>query len=310
MSVDEASECTICFEVIANDARCALPCECKIDYCMGCWDRALAAAFNSSGRAKCPTCRGAVRVDFDPEAADGRGKLVFSAADPSEGQISQTAVVNRLAGQAAPLMARLLRRHGEEHPFLRVIAHDPGAFLASRPARELRTLLQELGGDGAGCLEKGDFVERMLIYAKGAPKLAAFIAATDARSAGDETAADSSGNNNNCRRHARCVCGGRLERLSGRDRCRSATQKLFATMAQQLPPALHDAFMEQLGTRVSMVVCDLCDTQLTPQSAVYSCGTGEKTILHPTTYDVCEDCFVLFAIEGRGDEVLATQRRE
>jgi hypothetical protein len=27
-------------------------------------------------------------------------------------------------------------------------------------------------------------------------------------------------------------------------------------------------------------------------------------------YDVCEDCFVGFAVEGMGDEALATRRRE
>ena len=43
--------------------------------------------------------------------------------------------------------------------------------------------------------------------------------------------------------------------------------------------------------------------------AVYTCDNGERTILHPTTYDVCEACFVRYAVSGLGDEGLAQERR-
>ena len=55
------------------------------------------------------------------------------------------------------------------------------------------------------------------------------------------------------------------------------------------------------------VVCDLCDQSLQPGIPVYTCGNGERTILHPTTYDVCEACFVRYAIENHGVEALATE---
>ena len=42
---------------------------------------------------------------------------------------------------------------------------------------------------------------------------------------------------------------------------------------------------------------------------VYTCGNGERTILHPTTYDVCDACFVRYGVEGHGDEALATERQ-
>ena len=109
-------ECVICFDAIAE--RLVLPCECRVSYCLGCWDRALAASFNSSGRARCPTCRTPVRVNFDPEAAGGRGRLVFSAENEGDESEERSDVVNRLAEQAAPLMTRLLRLHGETHPLL------------------------------------------------------------------------------------------------------------------------------------------------------------------------------------------------
>ena len=33
-----------------------------------------------------------------------------------------------------------------------------------------------------------------------------------------------------------------------------------------------------------------------------TCGNGERTILHPTTYDVCEACFVRYGVDGLGDD--------
>ena len=61
-----------------------------------------------------------MRVDFDPEAGsgNGRGRLVFSLLSGDEEAAGSSAearseMVNRLAGQAAPLMTRLLRRYGE-----------------------------------------------------------------------------------------------------------------------------------------------------------------------------------------------------
>ena len=65
-----------------------------------------------------------------------------------------------------------------------------------------------------------------------------------------------------------------------------------------------------VAAAASCVVCDLCDEHLSHSVAVYTCDNGERTILHPTTYDVCEACFVRYAINGLGDEGLAQERRE
>ena len=154
--VDASEECAICFDPVAAEDRLPLPCRCRLTYCPRCWDRALAAAFNDCGRARCPSCRRPVRVDFDPEAGNGLGRLVFSAGgvDGGDGGGEEGAararaeVVNRLAEQAAPLMTRLLRRYGAEHPRLRATARQPAAALAARPVGELRRLLWSLGGDG------------------------------------------------------------------------------------------------------------------------------------------------------------------
>jgi len=66
-----SEECAICFEP-GNFVD--LPCSCSIKYCSSCWDRALATSVTVRGRAQCPSCRSAFKVDFDTE----RGSLVFS----------------------------------------------------------------------------------------------------------------------------------------------------------------------------------------------------------------------------------------
>ena len=92
-----------------------------------------------------------MRVDFDPEAgsSNGRGRLVFSLLSGDEEAAGSSAearseMVNRLAGQAAPLMTRLLRRYGEAHATLRTTAEDPVQALAGLPIDELRRMLRAL----------------------------------------------------------------------------------------------------------------------------------------------------------------------
>jgi len=67
----EAEECAICFE---PGTFVDLPCSCVIKYCTACWDRALATSVTVRGRAQCPSCRAAFKVDFDTDSAS----LVFS----------------------------------------------------------------------------------------------------------------------------------------------------------------------------------------------------------------------------------------
>mmetsp|Transcript_68017 Transcript_68017/g.127022 ORF Transcript_68017/g.127022 Transcript_68017/m.127022 type:complete len:225 (-) Transcript_68017:202-876(-) len=68
----ETMECVICLEPTHQSV--GLPCNCTAAYCLGCWEHALAQSLLSCGQARCPTCRAAVRVDFDAET----GNLVYS----------------------------------------------------------------------------------------------------------------------------------------------------------------------------------------------------------------------------------------
>ncbi|KAL1508650.1 hypothetical protein AB1Y20_004746 [Prymnesium parvum] len=286
-------ECAICFEVLPAESQLPLPCRCPVPYCSHCWDRSLAAAINDSGRARCPTCRCPVRVDFDPQANGLHGRLLFSS-DPTDAAAAETRAefVNRLAAQAAPLMTRLLRAYGDEHPHLRALAHDPRAALGHRSVGELKAMLRSADGSPAGCVEKADLIERLLLQFGGAHELAACCVAAEERE--DDPAA--------VRLH--CVCGGMMKRLDGRERCR----QLFAG---QLEPEVLEQLLDAQMTSAagSFVVCDLCDKEISPHSPVYTCSNGDSTILHPTTYDVCSACFLHYAIERQGDERLVAERR-
>lgn len=141
-SQSEASQidlqCVICFEAMAQAMR--LPCDCTVTYCVGCWDRSLAHSFRTCGRARCPTCREPVRVDFDAEC----GQMKFSRDDPDDctdedsggtpstsdatshrawqmqrRSLQQKRARERLVEQARPAQVRILERYGSAHPSLR-----------------------------------------------------------------------------------------------------------------------------------------------------------------------------------------------
>ena len=201
-------ECVICFDSIAQAEP--LPCRCTVPYCMKCWDRSLAQSFNACGQARCPTCRSPVRVDFDAEANDGRGRLVFSkepadhsyeqeeseladgggaspaaaaAAAEAPASIRRAEVVERLAEQAAPVMARLLGEWGAAHPSLRAMAREPAAVLRSSPVKALKEALAALGGDATACVDKADLIAALEEAAGGRAPLAAYWTMAEATAA-------------------------------------------------------------------------------------------------------------------------------
>ncbi|KAL3904766.1 MAG: hypothetical protein SGPRY_011166 [Prymnesium sp.] len=282
------AECAICYDSLTEASRLALPCSCAAPCCLSCWDRALAASFNDSGRARCPTCRSTIAVDFDGET----GLLIFSsgASDQATAE-SRAQFVNRLAQRAAPRMTRSLRAYGEAHPTLRAVAQDPVALLDACSVDELRGMLRSMGEEVSPSLAKPQLIATLRSVAGENGRLAACYAAC-VKSEHDGAS-------------LRCVCGGEIERLDGRERCR----QLFAgQLEQELVEQLLVAQF-QAANIWSYVVCDLCDEEVSPRRHVYTCQHGEKTILHPTTYDVCEPCFIRYAVEGRDDEGLAIHRR-
>jgi hypothetical protein len=68
-------------------------------------------------------------------------------------------------------------------------------------------------------------------------------------------------------------------------------------LSDRLPPGQNDSrfecFLERLLEDVaagqSPIRCDLCWSPVLGD--LWTCTTGERTILHPASYDICEDCF-------------------
>eukprot|EP00929_Paragymnodinium_shiwhaense_P002808 TRINITY_DN103102_c0_g1_i1.p1 TRINITY_DN103102_c0_g1~~TRINITY_DN103102_c0_g1_i1.p1 ORF type:complete len:435 (-),score=84.82 TRINITY_DN103102_c0_g1_i1:210-1514(-) len=67
--------CAICFEEVEGSGSfVSLPCECHVNYCGGCWSRALATSITVVGQAQCPSCRTGFTVDYNPQVRS----LVYS----------------------------------------------------------------------------------------------------------------------------------------------------------------------------------------------------------------------------------------
>jgi len=94
--------CAICFE---QRPFISLPCACRVSYCASCWDRALATSVAVRRRAQCPSCRTALRIDFEPET----GGLVFARDVDGAAPGSWKA---RLKGQVRPAQIKLLQSFG------------------------------------------------------------------------------------------------------------------------------------------------------------------------------------------------------
>jgi len=39
------------------------------------------------------------------------------------------------------------------------------------------------------------------------------------------------------------------------------------------------------------IMCDICNKQVSPNSEVWTCENGRRTVLHSVAYDVCQLCF-------------------
>jgi len=296
--LEENHCCAICFEEVGWTP--ALPCACNVLYCALCWDRSLAHSFNASGQARCPTCRGAVHVDFDPE----RLCLVFSrAAVPSTPELeglgfhdarqvkeaSKNEAVQKLRQQALPAQVRLLQAHGGLHPGLNDIARQPADQMRRMSVLDLERHIASIGGSSDECLGKEDLVCRCLQEATEKQMIGRvlgemFTAVTE--------------------RLPACCCGSSLVRVSGEERTMRCCDKM--PMLSGLPRDSHHyqvIFTRLTSVQTSICFCDLCGTSVPTANAVWTCKNGDTTILHATSYDVCDECFMRHAACGESLDI-------
>eukprot|EP00931_Biecheleriopsis_adriatica_P083711 TRINITY_DN57379_c0_g1_i1.p1 TRINITY_DN57379_c0_g1~~TRINITY_DN57379_c0_g1_i1.p1 ORF type:complete len:296 (+),score=33.09 TRINITY_DN57379_c0_g1_i1:32-919(+) len=279
MAEEEESVCAVCFDAVSYDT--VLPCSCKVSYCSRCWDKSLAASFNSCGQARCPTCRGPVRIDFDATT----GRLVFSreedvAVESDQGKLERRqAATSRLLSQAQPAQIRLLKQMGKEQPQpqLQEAAKDPEASMRSLSASELKTHITMCGGTVDGLEHQSELLQNLLQTLGTHPTLLACHLA---------------GGKMTCR--PPCVCGCSLQRIMGHQRMVSASK----TLIPDAPPQIQDTILEaMLSGAIAGVQCDLCNRPVKPSNGVWTCTNGTSTILHATAYDVCDICL---AVEAYG----------
>jgi len=255
------TECAICYEPVWQVAE--LPCACKVDYCMQCWDRALSQSFQKCNIARCPTCRSPVRVDFSLS----EDRLVFSRETEhlEEGERSRAAAeadyfertLMRISDQVRPAQIRILRDYGAAH---RAPVQGATDFAKHRAIKEAwstdcNTIFPGTMDEDRLCAE----VERCVAEGMQGPT---------------------------------CVCGGLLQRVPAKKRAMLESlqdwglQESLSEVGRILSHVLRGEHDGATG-----IVCDLCEEEVPAASSVWMCENGDRTIKHATEYDICDACF-------------------
>lgn len=264
-------QCTICLERIAQSIR--LPCACRLAYCPKCWDRALAKSFATSGWARCPTCRAAVRVDLDMQS----GALVFSQ---EKEEPLQDVVTSEEAG-----LDETLRAIQQEQAA--VATEDYFQRTTARIQSQVRPLqiriLEQYGAKYPVPLSFPPEVSRAAV-----PGVALALATKAARRVQRQIAEGKQD-------VPRCVCGCRLRRIAVVERARSWVRK-----NQMAPEGALDASCFELEVVEAMhaIFCDICNGCASGMDALWSCKNGSRTIKHATAYDICDACLVRYMRAG------------
>merc|ERR1711884_311201 len=86
-----------------------LPCQCTLAYCNRCRHSLLARSFNTSGKARCPSCDIPVRIEFD--AASRQLRFLHEAAVETPESSEET--VRRWREEVKDVQVEMLRDYGE-----------------------------------------------------------------------------------------------------------------------------------------------------------------------------------------------------
>lgn len=338
-----ATSCVICLEVVESGVT--LPCKCSVPYCSPCWDRSLARGLSACGVARCPTCRSAIRVDFDTAT----GKVIYSTgpeAEEDDDDAMQDAITNSVGSRSrASSAAAASSAIGADSAELQAQEETTGglsfvsALIAARALSAMPTAVLvglESQAPASGSVgrrpQPARMMERLADQARPAQirlltqvgdadreLRAAAIAAMRRRQdvsiatdASFGTLSPAAGRQALLAEQARarqmlqdvssaaaaapklppCVCGGQLAHVSYRER-------LVRYVQMQLPnvaASAHD-LDQHIDRRLERgdpcYFCDLCG-QSSCEGGVWTCESGNNTVLHANAYDVCELCFAKY----------------
>jgi len=186
--------------------------------------------------------------------------------------------IERLAHQAMPAQICILQEYGGEHPVVPAMIKSPRSELGKCSLTDLVVNFASLDegkwslndeGSHDDCLEKPDLVDRLLENVKTGTIVSRWAAVTLPA--------------------PKCVCGSSLIWLDGKARLRR-------TYEGRIADSEFDNFFERMKEQGrGGIICDVCDCKQTVEDPVWTCENGCGTILHATSYDICNDCFIRHA---------------
>lgn len=308
-------ECTICFEAILEETL--LPCQCKLHYCLSCWDKALANSFSQCGQARCPSCRSLVRVDFDPvqlrlaftpETMDMTYARLNELAQNIREDYLRSIDDGRIVGPPSDESFNgFLETHAEYEIYTSMRQMRQGTVdrLRRQAMPAQIQILQRYAEANQALLDirrnaVGIFMNASLADVENwmrALSLDVQGTGTADKSEMISFLVENTDAANLCCMWAsqkcpapKCVCGSTLQRISGIERFRNS----LGERARALSDETIQQHLHQLETQGdSLVICDICE-QLVPLCKdlfVWSCENRNATILHATSYDICKACF-------------------
>lgn len=255
-----------------------MPCNCKVDYCAQCWDKALAKSFNACAKARCPTCRAPVRVDYVAET----DSLAFSAEGEEE-DVDKTR--QRIGSQLRPVQVHMLRGFGSQHPLPAASPLPPTGTLAAASHQDVDSHVQSVVAPAQPERE----VNEQVVKGEDKHEQAAIPSATDAAAVAIQRTAAAIAYARELAKEdiaPKCVCGSKLQLISIEERDRR-----FKLQAEAWRSSERLAMLYVQG--VMRIVCDLCERRLeTNPPVVWVCERGDNTIKHATSNDICARCFV------------------
>lgn len=177
--------------------------------------------------------------------------------------------IERLRHQASPVQVKLLQHYGKTNPSLLEVHGNAREVLKNSSISELKTFLQEAGVDRSGCLEKSDLVNQ-LVENSHSSRISSLWASQQCSP-------------------PKCVCGCSFSLVSGLDRFKMMIKDDRDSLSDE---AIELALQQRAGQ--VLVVCDICESSvpLGRNSRVWTCENRTSSILHATSYDICETCFV------------------
>lgn len=318
--VPEVFECVICFDEIRQGTP--LPCNCKVSYCMRCWDKALAASLNQGDVARCPTCRGPVRVDFDADTC----RLTFSrdaelpvdsgetgevAAEESRRLVEEIRALMERGPQAedSPEVQDLMSRLVNESAQGRLAQYRQQTIerLAEQAVPAMLRILEEYHAKHSGQIASYLASPADALAKEPIAELRHQLAAQDSIPDGledDQVASRLVEASENAGAMASflisaqlqaplCVCGSSLERVATKERSRRFVMRQMDCPADSRRVEEVLARYEETGS--SDQICDLCENIIPIRGFTWTCKNEDATILHANTYDICDLCFTQHA---------------